>query len=122
IEAGSDESGLTAIMTGLGSLSYGELAGEGLKLGVMIHEREEEHGCFSDNPHASHFFDALGIRNVYLGAYRRVNRSLVSGPSISDLVRAKSPEIDAEVRAKLDATMEAMNALYLRALTIESCE
>jgi putative iron-regulated protein len=120
VEAGSGEAGLTAIMTGLGSLSYGELAGERMKLGLMIHDPEEEHDCFSDNTHASHFFDALGIRNVYLGAYRRVDRSLVSGPSISDLVRAKSPEIDAEVRAKLDATMEAMNALYLRALTTES--
>jgi putative iron-regulated protein len=120
VEAGGGEAGLTAIMTGLGSLSYGELAGERMKLGLMIHDPEEEHDCFSDNTHASHFFDALGIRNVYLGAYRRVDRSLVSGPSISELVRAKSPEIDAEVRAKLDATMEAMNALYLRALTTES--
>ncbi len=120
IEQGSDEAGLTAIMTGLGSLSYGELAGERMKLGLMIHDPEEEHDCFSDNSHASHFFDALGIRNVYLGSYRRVDRSLVSGPSISDLVRAKSPEIDAELRTKLDATMEAMNALYLRALTTES--
>ncbi len=55
-------------MTGLGSLSYGELAGERIKLGLMIHDPEEEHDCFSDNTHASHFFDALGIRNVYLGA------------------------------------------------------
>jgi putative iron-regulated protein len=117
---GSDEAGLTAIMTGLGSLSYGELAGERMKLGLMIHDPEEEHDCFSDNTHASHFFDALGIRNVYLGSYRRADRSLVTGPSISDLVKAKSPEVDVEVRAKLDATMEAMNALYLRALTIES--
>jgi putative iron-regulated protein len=120
IEAGSEEAGLTAIMTGLGSLSYGELAGERIKLGLMIHDPEEEHDCFSDNTHASHFFDALGIRNVYLGAYRRIDRSLVSGPSVSDLVKAKAPEIDAELRAKLDATMEAMNALYLRALTVES--
>ena len=65
-------------------------------------------------------YDALGIRNVYLGTYRRVDRSLVTGPSVSDLVKAKAPEVDAEVRAKLDATMEAMNALYLRALTTES--
>ncbi len=114
-----DEAGLTAIMTGLGSLSYGELAGERMKLGLMIHDPEEEHDCFSDNTHASHFFDALGIRNVYLGTYRRVDRSLVAGPSVSDLVKAKSPEIDAEVRAKLDATMDAMNAMYLRALTTE---
>ncbi len=120
IEHGGDEAGLTAIMTGLGSLSYGELAGERMKLGLMIHDPEEEHDCFSDTTHASHFFDALGIRNVYLGIYRRIDRSLVSGPSISELVRAKSPEIDEEVRAKLDATMEAMNALYLRALTTES--
>jgi putative iron-regulated protein len=107
-------------MTGLGSLSYGELAGERIKLGLMIHDPEEEHDCFSDNTHASQFFDALGIRNVYLGTYRRADRSVVTGPSVSDLVKAKAPEIDAEVRAKLDATMEAMNALYLRALTVES--
>jgi putative iron-regulated protein len=117
---GGDEAGLTAIMTGLGSLSYGELAGERMKLGLMIHDPEEEHDCFSDNTHASHFFDALGIRNVYLGTYRRIDRSLVAGPSVSDLVKAKSPEVDAEVRAKLDATMDAMNAMYLRALTTES--
>ena len=117
---GSDDAGLTAIMTGLGSLSYGELAGERMKLGLMIHDPQEEHDCFSDNTHASHFFDALGIRNVYLGTYRRADRSIVTGPSISDLVRAKSPEVDAEVRAKLDATMNAMNALYLRAATTES--
>ena len=120
IEQDSDEAGLTAIMTGLGSLSYGELAGERMKLGLMIHDPEEEHDCFSDNTHASHFFDALGIRNVYLGTYRRADRSLVTGPSVSDLVKAKAPEVDAEVRAKLDATMDAMNALYLRALTTES--
>jgi putative iron-regulated protein len=120
LNEGSDEAGLTAIMTGLGSLSYGELAGERMKLGLMIHDPEEEHDCFSDNTHASHFFDALGIRNVYLGTYRRADRSIVTGPSISDLVKAKSPEVDAEVRAKLDATMNAMNTLYLRALTTES--
>jgi putative iron-regulated protein len=117
---GSDDEGLAVIMTGLGSLSYGELAGERMKLGLMIHDPEEEHDCFSDNTHASLFFDALGIRNVYLGTYRRADRSIVSGPSISDLVKAKSLEVDAEVRAKLDATMKAMNVLYLRALTTES--
>jgi putative iron-regulated protein len=117
---GSDEEGLTAIMTGLGSLSYGELAGERIKLGLMIHDPEEEHDCFSDNTHASHFFDALGIRNVYLGRYRRADGSIVSGPSISELVKAKAPEVDAEMREKLDATMDAINVLYLRALTTES--
>jgi putative iron-regulated protein len=117
---GEGEKGLTTIMTGLGSLSYGELAGERIKLGLMIHDPEEEHDCFSDNTHASHFFDALGIRNVYLGRYRRADGSLVGGPSVSDLVKAKDPKVDAELRAKLDATMDAMNVMYLRALTTES--
>jgi putative iron-regulated protein len=120
VEGGSGEEGLTAIMTGLGSLSYGELAGERIKLGLMVHDPEEEHDCFSDNTHASHFFDALGIRNVYLGRYRRADGTFVGGASVSDLVKAKAPEVDAEMREKLDATMDAMNALYLRALTTES--
>jgi len=117
---GTGKDGLTTIMTGLGSLSYGELAGERMKLGLMIHDPEEEHDCFADNTHAAHFFDALGIRNVYLGRYRRADGSVVSGPSVSDLVKAADPKVDAEMRAKLDGTMDAMNVLYLRALTTES--
>ncbi|MEM8644114.1 MAG: imelysin family protein [Pseudomonadota bacterium] len=115
-----DEGGLTIIMTGLGSLSYGELAGERIKLGLMVHDPEEEHDCFSDNTHAAHFFDALGIRNVYTGRYRRADGSVVSGPSISDLVKAKDQKVDAEVIATIDATMDAMNTMYLRALTTEN--
>ncbi len=45
---------------------------------------------------------------------------IVGGASVSDLVKAKAPEVDAEMRQKLDATMDAMNTLYLRALTTES--
>ena len=60
----SDNEALTVIFTGLGSLSYGELAGERMKLGLILHDPEEEHDCFSDNTHNSHFYDALGIQNV----------------------------------------------------------
>ena len=117
---GSDEAGPTAIMTGLGSLSYGELAGERIKLGLLLHDPEEEHDCFSDNTFASHYFDALGMRNVYVGRYRRVDGSVVQGPSVSDLVEAKSPEIDHEMRAKLEKTMDAMGELYRRGIMVES--
>jgi len=120
IEDCSDEAGLTAILTGLGSLSYGELAGERMKLGLMIHDPEEEHDCFSDNTFASHYFDALGIRNVYVGRYRRVDGSVVQGPSVSDLVEAKSPAIDDEVRAKIELTVDAMGELYRRGVMVEN--
>lgn len=112
--------GLTRIFTGLGSLSYGELAGERMQLGLMVHDPEEEHDCFSDNTHNSHYFDALGIRNVYLGRYRRIDGRVVSGASVSDLVREKSVETDTALRARLDETMTAMRAIVRRAQTVEA--
>lgn len=115
-----DTTGLTRIFTGLGSLSYGELAGERMQLGLMVHDPEEEHDCFSDNTHNSHFFDALGIRNVYLGRYRRIDGRVVSGPSVSDLVKEKSAETDAALRARLDETISAMQAIVNRAESIEA--
>jgi putative iron-regulated protein len=121
----NEKQGLTAVFTGLGSLSYGELAGERMKLGLMIHDPEEEHDCFSDNTHASHYGDALGIRNVYLASYTRTDGSVVSGPSVSDLVKAKSPETDKQVRAALDnaegnATVQAaIDALIAQAKEFE---
>ncbi len=71
------------IFTGMGSLSYGELAGERMKLGLLLHDPEEEHDCFSDNTHMSHLMDAVGIRSAYLGSYKRIDGSVVSGPSFS---------------------------------------
>ena len=105
------ETGLSAILTGMGSLSYGELAGERMKLGLLLHDPEEEHDCFSDNTHASHYYDALGIRNVYLGEYRRLDGSTMKGPGVSALVAEAAPALDKEMRARLDATMVAMSAL-----------
>jgi putative iron-regulated protein len=114
------KAGLVALFTGLGSLTYGELAGERMKLGLMIHDPEEEHDCFSDNTHNSHYFNAVGIRNIYLGTYRRLDGSLVKGPSVSDLVRAKSPELDAKIRAAIEETMRRMTILVERAKTVEA--
>lgn len=114
------EAGLKSVFVGLGSLSYGELAGERMKLGLLIHDPEEEHDCFSDNTFNSHHDDAKGIRNVYLGSYTRTDGSVVSGPSVSDLVKAKSPETDTAVRAALDKTMENMNALVERGKSTEA--
>ena len=113
------DGGVQAIFTGLGSLSYGELAGERIKLGLMLHDPEEEHDCFSDNTHNSHYYDVIGMRNVYLGEYAKLDGKTIKGPSVSDLVRTKSPEIDAEVRAAIENTVAKMGALKKRAETVE---
>ncbi|MCB1866001.1 MAG: hypothetical protein KDG50_11260 [Chromatiales bacterium] len=108
--AGADQ-GLATIFKGMGSLSYGELAGERMKLGLMLHDPEEEHDCFSDNTHWSHFYDALGIRNVYTGRYVRADGSTLAGPAVADLVAARDAKIDADLRARLEATQARMQIL-----------
>lgn len=114
------KAGLVAIFKGLGSLSYGEMAGERMKLGLLIHDPEEEHDCFSDNTHNSHYYDAMGMRNVYLGSYKRTDGLVVSGPSASDLVHAKSPEADTRTRTAIDETMKRMQAIVKRAAAGEA--
>jgi putative iron-regulated protein len=114
------KAGLTAILTGMGSLSYGELAGERMKLGLLLHDPEEEHDCFSDNTYASHLNDAIGIKSAYTGEYTRVDGSKLTGPSLSDLVVAKDPAVDTEMKGKLDTTLTAMNAMADRAQKVEA--
>ncbi len=112
---GSDSDGITAILTGMGSLSYGELAGERMKLGLLLHDPEEEHDCFADNTHESHYYDVQGIMNVYVGKYVRVDGSTVEGPSISDLVKAKAADVDKALMTDLGASMGKFTALKERA-------
>ena len=106
-----ENAGISAILTGMGSLSYGEQAGERMRLGVLLNDPEEEHDCFSDNTHNSHFYDALGIRNVYLGSYTRIDGTVVSGESLSGLVAAADANVDAELTTKLNATMLEMSEM-----------
>ncbi len=120
LTANGVSNGLIAIFTGLGSLSYGELAGERMKLGLLLNDPEEEHDCFSDNTHNSHYYDVVGIRNVYLGRYTRLDGSVVSGQSVSDLVKAKDAVIDQRVKAALQVTMQRFEALKKRAETVEA--
>ena len=112
--------GLSTILTGMGSLSYGELAGERMKLGLLLGDPEEEHDCFSDNTHNSHRYDAVGIRTAYTGAYTRVDGSQITGPALADLVAARDPAIAKELSADLDATVAAMEAMVARAETVEA--
>lgn len=106
-----DKAALGTILTGLGSLSYGELAGERMKLGLILHDPEEEHDCFSDNTHNSHYYDELGIASIYRGKYTRVDGSVVEGPSVAAYASAKAPKAAEEASAKVDAALAALKAI-----------
>lgn len=109
------DAGISAMLTGMGSLSYGEVAGERMRLGVMLNDPEEEHSCFADNTHNDHYLDGLGVQNVYLGEYIRADGSVVSGPSLSDLVAASDPALDIEMRVRLSDTMRELGQIVIAA-------
>jgi putative iron-regulated protein len=82
--------GLATILTGLGSLSYGELAGERMKLGLILRDPEEEQDCFSDNTHNSHYYDQVGMMNLWRARYVRTDGTVVQGASLRDHVVSRN--------------------------------
>ncbi len=111
LQAEPGKNGLRKMLFGMGSLSLGELAGERMKVALEANSSEDEHDCFSDNTHNSHFYNGLGIRNVYLGEYTRIDGTKVSGPSLSSLVAKVDPATDSSLRADLDATQAKLQVL-----------
>lgn len=118
-DAGPQKS-LSIMLTGMGSLSYGELAGERMKLGLLLHDPEEEHDCFSDNTHNSHLYDAIGIQNIFHGTYTRIDGTKLEGPSLEGLVNAKDPKVAEDLKNNLAATIAAMQTMAKRASTLEA--
>ena len=74
---------LNNIITGIGELSRGELAGERMTVAYEARSQEDEHSCFSDNTVADIIGNARGIQMVYSGDY-----GLITGPGVMDLVAA----------------------------------
>ncbi|MCR9190956.1 MAG: peptidase [Alteromonadaceae bacterium] len=120
LTAADANQGVQKMLFGMGSLSLGELAGERMKVALEANSYEDEHDCFSDNTHNSHYYNGQGIQNVYTGTYRRVDGSLVTGPSLSDLVQQSDPELDARLNNQLDASMEALALMKARAESNEN--
>lgn len=109
-ETGGQES-LRKILAGLGSLSRGELAGERLEVALASHDQEDEHSCFSDNTHRDAVTNALGIKNVWLGEYKRLDGTLLQGPSLQQLVAMRNAELAAKTGQQVSASVKAAEAI-----------
>ena len=105
------KNGLKRILIGMGSLSYGELAGERMKLGLMLHDPEEEHDCFSDNTHNSHYYNVVGINNVFLGKYKSIDGKVVTGPSISSLLSEVDYGLNKKTKKSIKNTLKSMKKI-----------
>ncbi|EAY26774.1 imelysin family protein [Microscilla marina] len=97
---------IVRILTGMGSLSEAELAGERMKVALFNHDQEDEHSCFSDNTHRDIVTNAQGIYNVYWGTY-----GSVTGKGIASLVEVVDKELYAQIKTELEATKAATLAI-----------
>lgn len=97
---------VTKILLGIASLSGAELAGERMTVAFDTRDQEDEHSCFSDNTHRDLLANILGVQDVYLG---RIDGEV--GPSLSALVARLAPDVDADVRAKIQAAVDAVGAI-----------
>lgn len=102
---------LTNILSGLGKLSKGELAGERMTVALENKDQEDEHSCFSDNTHEDIIYNQIGIYNVYKGIYKRVDGTEIKGPGLHNLVALKDQNLANSIDQQFARTLEAARAI-----------
>jgi len=107
----SEQEVASSIVFSIGSLSLGELAGERMKVPLEANSTEDEHDCFSDNTHWSHYYNALGMQNLFMGQYQRINGDRVGGPSLAAYARTKAPEASERLRQAMNTSVEKNHQL-----------
>ncbi|HWA90130.1 MAG TPA: imelysin family protein [Rhizomicrobium sp.] len=105
LTAKGNDGGLSDILTGLGSLTFGEMTGERMKLGLMLHDPEEQQDCFSNNTHNSHYYDEIGIGQIWRGEYAGA-----AGPNL----RGYAASLDPAAAKRMDGALAAALAAIAR--------
>jgi putative iron-regulated protein len=101
----------TRILTGMVVLSGFETGGERIQTALDSGDQEDEHSCFSDNTKRDMVQDVQGVLNVWEGRYERIDGSVVSGPGVREVVRAKSTALADELDERIARSLELANAL-----------
>lgn len=99
---------LKRMFTGIAALSEVEMAGERMNVPLLSSDQEEEQSCFSDLTANELRANAAGIESVYFGRYQRPDGTVISGPSLADLVKAKDARAAEEIEARLTRTRETL--------------
>ena len=97
---------LVRIITGMGELSRGELAGERMTVAYEERSQEDEHSCFSDNTTADIIANARGIQLVFTGDY-----GSVSGPGVLDLIAAEDEELAKQLENEIRRSVSLAEAI-----------
>ena len=106
-ESASRGEALRRMITGIGELSRGELAGERMNVAYSERSQEDEHSCFSDNTVSDIIGNARGIEMVLTGSYP----GGVSGPGVLDLVREADADLAGKLKSEVWASLAAVRAI-----------
>ncbi|WP_460101833.1 imelysin family protein [Sessilibacter sp. MAH4] len=107
----STNEALSRILFGMGSLAFGELAGDRMRVALEANSPEDENDCFSDNTHNGYFDNAKAIVNVYTGEYQRSTGQLFSTDSLAELVAQKNPDLAQKMQHQLADTQAKFQAM-----------
>ncbi|XZG70654.1 imelysin family protein [Chitinibacteraceae bacterium HSL-7] len=105
------QASIQKMLTALGTLSRGELAGERIEVAMDTQAQEDEHSCFSDNTHRDIVNNARGIQNVWEGRFTARNGKVVEGASLKDLVAAKDEAVAKQTSMHIAASVAAAEAI-----------
>ncbi|MEQ9440600.1 MAG: imelysin family protein [Cyclobacteriaceae bacterium] len=105
------DNSLSKIVSALGKLSKGELAGERIFVAWDLRSKEDEHSCFSDNTHRDIVNNALGIQNVYLGRYTRTDGSTLTGTGIYDVLLLEDAALAEEIKTLMETSVAACESI-----------
>ncbi len=108
----SGEQGIQRMLTGLGTLSRGELAGERMEVAMDTQDQEDEHSCFSDNTHRDIVGNARGIQNVWEGRYLARDGKRIEGAGLKALVAARDAALAAAVSGDIAASVRLAEAIH----------
>jgi putative iron-regulated protein len=104
--AADSHQSLTKIFRGFSQAAISEVLYERLSNPFRSHDRKDEQSCFSESTLSDIKANILGVENLYLGQYGKLK-----GPSLSDLMQAKDPDLDKKMRARLRQVREAIAAI-----------
>jgi putative iron-regulated protein len=96
------------MITGMGSLSGAELAGERMEVAYENKDQEDEHSCFSDNTHVDILENARGIQNIFLARYGGASQ----GASLYDLlVKLGKKELADKLKTQMEESISKIEAM-----------
>ena len=108
-----NDAALQIILTGIGILSKGELAGERIFVALNNQDQEDEHSCFSDNTHRDIILNAQGIRNIYIGEYEGVDGTVTKGTSLEDVIEEVNGDLASEMSALSKESIENVEGIQI---------